>query len=123
MQYLAHFLPDISTFTSLLSAITRNSQAFQWQPLHDHCFQMIKSICCMTPVLKLIDPESPEPIWVICDASVFGTCTMYGQEPDWQTCQPAGFLSKKFLDAQRNYQTFEHETIAILKASSSGRTN
>jgi hypothetical protein len=26
---------------------------------------MIKNICCSTPVLKLIDHESPEPIWVI----------------------------------------------------------
>jgi RNase H-like domain found in reverse transcriptase/Integrase zinc binding domain len=40
---------------------------------------------------------------------------MYGQGPEWQTCRPAGFLSKKFSDAQRNYQTFEHETIAILE--------
>ena len=41
---------------------------------------------------------------------------MYGQGPEWQTCRPAGFLSKKFSDAQRNYRTFEHETIAILEA-------
>ena len=41
---------------------------------------------------------------------------MYGQGPEWQTCQPAGFLSKKFSDTQRNYKTFEHETIAILEA-------
>jgi hypothetical protein len=41
---------------------------------------------------------------------------MYGQGPEWQTCRPAGFLSKKFSNAQRNYRTFEHETIAILEA-------
>jgi hypothetical protein len=116
VQYLAHFLPDISAFTSPLSAMTKNGQAFLWRPLHDHCFQMIKHICCTTPVLKPIDPDSPEPIWVICDASVFGTGAMYGQGPKWQTCRPAGFLSKKFSDAQRNYRTFEHETIAILEA-------
>jgi hypothetical protein len=70
----------------------------------------------MMPVLKQIDPDSSEPIWVICDASVFGIGAMYGQGPEWQTCCPAGFLSKKFSDAQRNYHTFEHETIAILEA-------
>jgi hypothetical protein len=116
VQYLAHFLPDISAYTSPLSAMTRNRQAFLWRPLHDHCFQLIKTICCMTPMLKLIDPDSSEPIWVICDTSVFGIGAMYGQGPEWQTCRPAGFLSKKFSDAQRNYCTFEHETIAILEA-------
>jgi RNase H-like domain found in reverse transcriptase/Reverse transcriptase (RNA-dependent DNA polymerase) len=116
VQYLAHFLPDISTYTSPLSAMTQNGQAFLWRPLHDHCFQMIKNICCRMPVLKPIDPGSPELIWVICDASVFGIGAMYCQGPEWQTCRPAGFLSKKFSDTQRNYRTFEHETIAILEA-------
>jgi hypothetical protein len=116
VQYLAHFLPDISAYTSPLSAMTRNRQAFLWRPLHNHCFQLIKTICCMTPMLKPIDPDSSEPIWVICDASVFGIGAMYGQGPEWQTCRPAGFLSKKFSNAQRNYRTFEHETIAILEA-------
>ena len=41
---------------------------------------------------------------------------MYGQGPDWQSCRPAGFLSKKFSFAQQNYCTHEHETIAILEA-------
>ena len=41
---------------------------------------------------------------------------MYGQGPDWQSCRPAGFLSKKFSSAQQNYHTHEHETIVILKA-------
>jgi len=41
---------------------------------------------------------------------------LYGQGPDWQSCHPAGFLSKKFSSAQQNYHTHEHETIAILEA-------
>jgi hypothetical protein len=65
VQYLAHFLPDISAYTSPLSAMIKNGQSFQWRPLHDHCFQVIKDICCMTLVLKPINPDSAEPIWVI----------------------------------------------------------
>jgi hypothetical protein len=34
----------------------------------------------------------------------------------WQTCRPAGFMSKKFTTAQHNYRVFEMETIAILEA-------
>jgi hypothetical protein len=67
-------------------------------------------------MLKPINPDSSELIWVICDASVFGIGAMYGQGPEWQTCCPVGFLSKRFSDAQRNYRTFEHETITILEA-------
>ena len=40
---------------------------------------------------------------------------MNGQGPTWQTCRPAGFMSKKFTIAQHNYRVFEMETIAILE--------
>jgi hypothetical protein len=77
---------------------------------------MIKNICCTTQFLVLIDPTKLEPIWVICDASVYGVGTMYGQGPTWQTCRPTGFMSRKFTNAQRHYRIFEQETIAILEA-------
>jgi RNase H-like domain found in reverse transcriptase len=41
---------------------------------------------------------------------------IYGQGPEWQTCRPAGFLSKKFSVAQQHYRTHKHETIAVLEA-------
>ena len=41
---------------------------------------------------------------------------MYGQGKSWDTCQPAGFLSKKFTSAQHNYHMHEHETLAVLEA-------
>ena len=41
---------------------------------------------------------------------------MYGQGASWDTCQPAGFLSKKFTSAQHKYHTHEHETLAVLEA-------
>jgi RNase H-like domain found in reverse transcriptase len=39
-----------------------------------------------------------------------------GQGATWQTCCPAGFMSKKFTTVQMNYCVFEMETIAILEA-------
>ena len=54
--------------------------------------------------------------WVICDGSKSGVGAVYGQGPEWQRCQPAGFLSKKFSPAQQRYRTHEHETIAIVEA-------
>ena len=96
--------------------MTKNGQPFYWCLLHNMCFQMIKNICCTTPVLRPIDSSQPDPIWVICDALVFGVGAMYRQGPNWRTCQPAGFLSKKFTDAQGHYHIYEQETIVILEA-------
>jgi hypothetical protein len=116
VQYLAHFMPDITAYTGPLSAICRNGQPFYWKPLHEACFNHIKLIACKSPILKLINLKSNDPVWVICDASMAGIGAMYGQGETWQMCHPAGFMSKKFSAAQMNYCVFEMETIAILEA-------
>jgi hypothetical protein len=116
VQYLAHFLPDVMAYTSSLASITANGTPFSWRPIHEKCFQTIKAMCCRTPILQPIEHRKDEPIWIICDALAYGTGAMYGQGPTWQTCRPAGFMSKKFTDAQWNYHMFEQETLAILEA-------
>ena len=68
------------------------------------------------PIIKPINPQLDEPIWLICNTSKSGVDAMYGQGPSWQICRPAGFMSKKFTAAQKNYAVHELETLAILEA-------
>jgi hypothetical protein len=116
VQYLAHFMPDVSAYTGPLASICEDKTPFYWRPLHDKCFSLIKALTCKSPVLKPISFDNPEPVWLVCDASVSGVGAYYGQGPDWKTCRPAGFMSRKFTNAQRIYATYEHETLAILEA-------
>ena len=68
------------------------------------------------PILKPVDFNRNEPVWVITDGSQTGISAMYGQGENWDTCRPAGFLSKKFTSAQHNYHTHKHKTLAVLEA-------
>ena len=68
------------------------------------------------PILKPVNFSSNEPVWVITDGSKTGVGAVYGQGKSWEQCHPAGFLSNKFSNAQHNYRTHEHETIAVLEA-------
>src|SRR5229473_153967 len=115
VQYLAHFMPDVTAYTGPLAAMGGHGHPFLWKPMHQMCIDNIKRLACKTPILRPIDPRLDEPIWLVCDASASGIGTMYGQGPTWQTCRPAGFMSKKFTIAQHNYRVFEMETIAILE--------
>jgi hypothetical protein len=90
--------------------------SFMWMELYDECFESIKALIVWTPILKPIDPNESDPIWVICNTSVRGISTFYGQGPEWYTTWPAEFLSRKFTPAQCSYYTWEHELIDILKA-------
>jgi hypothetical protein len=117
INYLGNFLPDVTAYTGPILAMTQNGMPFHWRPLHQHCFDMIKMICCKTPIIRPIDPASNgEPIWIICDASKSGVGAIYGQGPTWQKCHLAGFMSKKFTTAQHNYAVHELETLSILEA-------
>lgn len=116
IQYIAHFMPDVSAYTSPLESICRNNAPFYWRPLHETCLSRIKDLARKAPILRPIDARLTEPIWVISDASGFGMGALYGQGPEWQTCRPAGLMSKKFTSAQRSYRTFEHEALACIEA-------
>lgn len=119
VNYISHFMPDCSAYTSPLSAMSRQRD-WSWNPIHQSSFQRIKDLACKAPILRPIDwsiihlPHGK--VWVICDASISGIGAYYGQGEDWKTCRPAGFLSKKFSQAQLSYFTYEQETIAILEA-------
>ena len=115
VNYLAQFMLDITAYTSPLSDMEHNDRPFVWRPLHQKCFDLIKNMACKAPILKPIDPRINEPIWLICDASIYGIGAMYGQGQEWRTCRPAGFLSRKFSSAQRAYHTYEQEALAILE--------
>ena len=79
-------------------------------------WQRIKDLAHKTPILRPVDFKLPIPVWVIADGSAFSVGALYGQGPEWQTCRPAGFMSKKFTSAQRSYRTFEHEALAVIEA-------
>jgi len=113
---VSNFLPNITAYTVLLQSMMQNGAPFFWRPLHQRCFDMIKHVCYKTPVIRPVDYKSDEPIWLICDASKTGIGAMYGQEPSWTQCRPAGFMSKKFTYTQQHYAIHELETLAILEA-------
>ena len=109
-------MPDITAYTTPLSGLAQNNRTFQWTLLLDKCFQSIKAIATQSPILKPVDFNMNEPVWVITDGSQMGIAAMDRQGANWDTCRPAGFLSKKFMSAQHNYHMHKHETLVVLEA-------
>ena len=79
-------MPDITVYTTPLSGLAQNNQTFQWTPLLDKCFQSIKVIAMQLPILKPVDFNRNEPVWVIMDGSQMGIGAMDGQGKSWDTC-------------------------------------
>jgi hypothetical protein len=96
-------MPDVSTYTTPPAGCVRNNHTFEWTPLLDKCLQSIKALACNVLILRLVDTKNPDPILVIMDGSKYRIGAVCGKGLEWQTCRPAGFLSKKFSVAQKHY--------------------
>ena len=116
IQYLAQFLPLITDYTAPLTSMCSNNREFIWTDYTDSCFNKIKDLVSKNLVCKPVDRRLDIPIWVITDASATGVGALYGQGKTWDSCAPAGFLSRKFTSAQMNYCTWERELLAIIEA-------
>jgi hypothetical protein len=116
MEHISRFLPNVLAYTTLLSGMCSNGLPFDWRGLHNKCFESIKAIASCKLTLQPIDRTKPEPVWVVSDACPSGCGMYYGQGNDWKTMKPAGFMSKKFTDAQRSYFTYEHEMLGAIEA-------
>ena len=115
-QRFLRLVQYIGQYTGPLASLCSEMQMFHWRPLHDKCMEMIKALVCKMSTLWLIDALVKEPIWLICNASVSGVGAMYSQGKTWETCHPAGFMSKKFSPAQFSYKTWDQETLVIMKS-------
>ena len=116
VENISRFLPNMSAYMMPLSGICSQGLTFQWRKLHNKCFESIKATASRKLSLRLIDRQNKDPIWVVTDTCPSGCGTYYGQGDDWKTMRPAGFMSKKFTDAQRAYFTYEHKTLGVIEA-------
>ena len=94
LRGLIHAMAHSTKYASQLAAIQKNSHAFLWKPMYQVCMDNIEALVCKLPMLHPIDRSNEEKIWVICDPSPSGICSVYRQGPDLQSLRPAGFMSK-----------------------------
>ena len=55
-----------------LTRLCRDTVKFKWEPIHDANLQQVKDIINAEAILKPINYESTDPIFLITDASVKG---------------------------------------------------
>ena len=114
VNYIAQFLPGLSEWSTVLSDLTRKGVKFEWLPEHDEAFCNIKRLTKNYPICKPINYNDSNPVMVVADASNRGLGGYYGQGKDYRTMVPAGFHSRAFNPAEKNYPTHDKEMLAII---------
>ena len=113
-NFYRRFIRDYSTIARPLTELTRKDKVFDWSSECESAFQCLKTRFMEEPVLKIPDPLAP--FQVECDASKVATGAVLRQQGPTGFWHPCAFLSKSFTSAERNYQIYDRELLAIVRA-------
>ena len=109
VNYLAKFLPNLSTICQLLCKLSCKGASWTWQSEQEAAFKKIKQLVTAAPVLQFCSVN--KEVTVQCDANSSGLGAVLKQER-----HPIAYASKALTTTERNYAQIEEECLAIVFA-------
>jgi len=103
-NYISQFIPHIASITAPLTELSGKAESLGTD-LQEAAVEAVKRAADKCKVLRPIDYNKPDMIWLVTDASPTGTGTWIGQGPTRDAARHAAFHSRKLTPLQSNYQT------------------
>ena len=111
-NFYRRFIADYAKVTIPLTELLKKGPTFQWTDDAEQAFQKLKALFSSAPMMRHYDPD--KEIWVETDASDFGLCGIVTQLFEDGIWHPIAFASRKMQPAERNYETYDQELLAIV---------
>lgn len=112
-NFYRRFIRDFSKIARPLHDLTGPNAQFIWNPLCNTAFETLRGTITSQPVLHI--PVDAAPYRVQADASNFAIGGVLEQLQDAKWV-PIAFLSKSMSPAERNYEIYDKELLAIMTA-------
>jgi len=95
--------------------LTRNDSGWRWGEAERTAFTRSKGSVTSTPVL--ISPDPTKPFRIEADSSDFATGAVLSQiSSEDEKWHPVAFLSKSLSPVEWNYEIYDKEMLAIIRA-------
>ena len=109
-QFIRHF----SNLAKPLNDLLKKDQKFEWTEECQRAFDDLKKQFTEEPVLMM--PDQTQPFEIKTDASKYAIGAVLTQLDSNGDRHPISFISKTFSPAERNYEIYDHELLAIIWA-------
>ena len=108
------FILGFSNTVAPLTALTHKNHPWMWGPDQQTTFTTLLSCFQTTPVLCLL--EVCKPFTIMTDASLLASGGVLMQKDDNGDLHPCAYLSQMFTPAERNYDIYDRELLAVIHA-------
>ena len=116
--YYRKFVPRFSDLARPLNALTRKDVPFEWNPICQESFELLKTSLMTEPILTYPDPNHPYVLFT--DASKYAWACALTQEKTHQIegketkiLHPITYMSGLFCGSQMNWACLTKEAYAI----------
>ncbi len=119
--YYRYFIQGYSKIARPLLDLTKKAVIWNWGEPQQHAFEELKTRMCSCPVLTQLDFN--KQFFLQTDASAYGVGAILSQEGDHHATasqkpklHPITYYSTTFTPTEQNYNIYERELLAIMKA-------
>ena len=118
--FYRYFVPNYSLVARPLIELTRKTTLFHWEEAQIQAFECLKTLMCSKPILR--QPDYEQQFFLATDASAYGVGAVLLQEGEINprtkkhTQHPITYYSNTFTPTERNYDIYERELFAVIKA-------
>jgi hypothetical protein len=113
-NFYKRFIKNYADLCKPLNDLLQKAVPFDWTTEKHEAFEKLKVAFVSNPVLLI--PDYTKPFVIEADASLFATGAVLIQEDSNGDEHPTGYLSTSLNPAERNYQVYDRELYAIIRA-------
>ena len=113
-NFYRRFIAGYSALTRPLTVLTQKDQRWHWTEEQDSAFQALKD--AFRQASFLATPTRTKPFRLSTDASLTAIGAVLEQVDDDGITRPCAFYSRTLLAAERNYDIYDRELLAVVSA-------
>src|SRR6201995_4671104 len=113
-NFYRKFIGHYSEIAKPINALTQKDKPFIWTKECQQAFELLREKFLEEPVLKMIDPTKQYVLET--DASKWAIGAVLKQLGEDGELHPCSYISKTLTPAERNYQIYDRELLAVKEA-------
>ncbi|QRW15575.1 Retrotransposable element Tf2 protein [Rhizoctonia solani] len=114
VNFYRRFIPNFGNMAQPLYNLLKKDSIWKWDLAEQQLFDDLKK--CLTSAPLLLQPDTTKQFYVECDALDYATGAILSQRNPEGKLAPVAYLSKSLLPAEKNYNIFDKELLAVIRA-------